>query len=518
MDQISLNVYLLKKGRNPFKEIELDGFKNVFSVPIGNDQMAPLYFKITGGEPEWLMKLKDISAYRHDIGGSKSPQAILLVRSNQRWFAITFGHAWQRVANKDVVADFGTRCVLNMARPDALVSIRRDRIASDSIQAIEQIPDSDGIHRFGMDIEQDMLRGVKARIDKSIGFGDTVVGGDSFKGTLDLKKDTILNFCKRALSFYGRKTLSSNFKWFDKIESESDDQKIYELERRLAKALSLGVRSIALTVPTLLSWDEYDTFSFRPTKRGHLPVSEPLDALHWRRAHAGPRVTPASIQESHLYAYKSGSYHLVSKWPLRKCINATIKLHDAIYVTQSGAWYRVAKDFIEETKNAISAIQVDKIKYPALSSRENETLYNKRVGQDFPSRFFYLDKRLVHVVGRNYIEVCDLLRFDGALICVKSWGGRSQDISHLFQQAIVSGQLISSHQPYIDGVSKVITRPGFNAIWNTEAAKKSGATFVLATLRGVAKEQLPFFAQVAMVSCVRNLTQMRFDVKYATIA
>lgn len=514
---LSINLYLLQKGVDPLQEINLRDFRRAFSVPVSRADRSILYYKVSGDEPEWLKSLKQLAGNVDDIGRSASPQALLFVRWKQRWFVLTFGHAWQRVANARIEPDFGTRCVLNIARPDSLVSIRRDRVADSSIQAIEQIPDTDDIHRFGMDVEQDMLRGVKAKIDESFGFGAFVVGGDSFKGTIDFSNDSILKFCRRLLRFYGMSAVSKNFSWFNKIKPVSDAIVISKLEDRLARALSLGVRSITLTIPEFLAWDQYDTFSFAKQKRGHAPVSEPLDPVHWRRAHVADRVTSALVNSSFIYAYKLGRSDLVTKWPFRKCINSTIRLGAVTYVTQSGKWYRVHGDFIEEVGAAVAAIPKDNIYFPKVRAGETEGNYNTRMGSDFASRFFYLDKKLVHVTGRSNIEACDLLRFDGGLVCVKPWGGKSQHLSHLFQQAIVAGQLIASHPPYIIGVSNVINRPGFNAIWGRESAKPSGAVIVLAIIRGVPKEKLPFFAQVALINCARTLTQMRYEVRYTTI-
>lgn len=513
---IALNVYLLKKGRYPFKEIDLDGFKPAFEVRVGPEQTSMVYFKMSGGEPDWLKSLKSISSFAGNVGESKSPQAMIFVRSRQRWFVLTFGQAWQKVSNTEIVPDFGTRCVLNIAHADSLVSIRRDRIATSSIQAIEQIPDADDIQRFGLDVEQDMLRGVKARVDESYGFGSAVVGGDSFKGVVDLDSDSMLSFCRRALRHYGKSKIATNFEWYDKI-SPAPDHKVPALERRLARALSLGVRAITFSIPAFLAWDEYDTFCFKVGKRGHQPVSEPLDPLHWRKAHVTGRVTESVLSNSYVYAYKLGNSYLVKKWPLRKCVNATVRLGSETYVTQSGAWYRVASDFVQQIEQLVDSIPTDNHRYPALRAAEDEGSYNKRIAMSFASRYFCLDRNNVHVTGRSYIEACDLLRYDGSFICVKPWGGKSQQLSHLFQQAVVSGQLISSHPPYVAGVENAIGSANYGQIWRREAGKVSGATFVLALIRGVPKERLPFFAKVGLASCVRSMRQMRFVVKYAKI-
>jgi len=515
---LPLNIYLLKKGRLPDKQINLSDFRPTISIPVDRNYFSTLYFKVSGSEPEWITSLKSLANSDTDFAKSASPQAILFIRHKQRWFVATFGHAWQKVASAEIEPDFGTRCVLNIAKPESLSSIRRDRVADSSIQAIEQIPESDDISRFGMDVERDILRGVKAKIDKSYKFGHLVVGGDSFKGTIDLSSDSIGAFCRRALKCYGKKDIAVNFPWFDKIKPVVDDKIIESLEKRLAKSISLRVKSITLSVPELMAWDEFDAYSFTKSKRGQLPLSEPLTIEQWRNAHVTGKVVPSTLRSSFVYAYKAGQSHLARKWDVRQCVNATIRLKGETYITQLGKWYKVDNNFVEEVQTRVGQIPSEKMSFPKLRhAGESEGDYNKRIGISFSSRYYYLDKDLIHVVGRNSIEVCDLLRFDGSMICLKPWGGRSQDLSHLFQQAIVSGQLLADHPPFVTGVSSKILNPGFKAIWDKEAARKSGARFVLAIIRGVPKERLPFFAQVALVTCFRNLREMRFDVSYAVI-
>lgn len=515
---LAINVYLLRKGALPSDALDLTDFQPVAQVPVGFGATGTLHIRTSGAQPEWLQALSQLSGGIPGGYSTSSVQGLLPLRYKQRWFVATFGHAWQRVASHLVEPDFGVRCVLNLAEPNALRSIRRDRVADASIQAIEQRAENDGIAGFGMDIERDLLRGVKAQVDESFGFGAHVAGADAFKGTIDLSSDTLLGFCRRALGFYGRRGVARKFSWFDKIRAVKDPYLLEKLEGRLVKAISLGVRSITLTIPDLLAWDQYDTFSFERARRRALPVSEPLTIKQWRSAHVAGRVSAEHVQDARVYAYKSGHYHLVEKWALRICINATIKCAGSTFVTQRGSWYQVEPDFVKQTDAAVGSIPVDNVRFPRLASAsETEGAYNERVAQSFGSRYCYLDRQLVQVVGRSSIEVCDLLRFDGAMVCVKPWGGKSASLSHLFQQAVVSGQLISSHPPFHKGVDAVISKPAYKAIWAAECGKSSGGVYILGTIRGVAKEQLPFFAKVALVNCVRSLTQMRFEVRYAVI-
>lgn len=515
--RLALNVYLLKKSSRLHEALDLNGFTPIGQVNVGAGKTSALYVRTSGSQPEWMRAMYALSQGFNNTYGSSSVQGLLPLRHKQRWFVITFGHSWQRVSLKHIEPGFGTRCVLNLAEADSLRSIRRDRVADASIQAIEQISDGDEISGFGMDIERDLLRGVKAQVDERHRFGFSVVGGDSFKGTIDFEADSLIGFCRRALRSFGRNDLSRKFPWFDKIKAVTDPSVTEALDERLAKAVSLGVRSVSLTVPDLLSWDQYDTFSFRASRRGAFPVAEPLTIGQWRSAHCQGKVSIDAIARANVYAYKSGAAHLVEKWPLRACIGATIKFRGQVFVTQRGSWFRVEPSFVKQTNQFVADVAVDSKYFPRLASAsETEGDYNTRVSRSFGSRYLLLDRKLVRVVDRSSVEVCDLLRIDRALVCVKPWGGSSGSLSHLFNQAIVSAQLLRSSDEFCASVDALIPSGRFKDVWQ-KCVDEPRATYVLAILRGVPATSLPFFAKVALVNCVRSLRQMRIDLRYAII-
>lgn len=516
-----LTLYLMEKDKFPPQEIDLDGYKESFDIDISSEKTATVYLRESGSMADWLVELGKIAISEPPRIITSSVRGIFFLRIKRYWMVATFGHAWQLLNTSPVVRDFGIRCVLNIASSNSLRSIKRNRIADSALQAIEQIPDSDDIARFGMDIEQDLLCGIKAKINPKMAFGQTVVGTASLKIEFDPQKESIHSICTRAFRIYQQQSYLKNFDWFDKIKVERSSALIDKLNEKLARAISLGVKSIVMCTPELNAWDEFDTISYKPRKGKSPLVSEELDVLHWRKSIGIRRITKSVLLDKKIYAYKADSPTVISSWPVFNCLHATLRHGSNLYTISNGSWFRIEKSFAERIDSSIQAIPVERYKLPKQSRNnqlklEIEGEYNLRISRDFSSRYSLMDKNLVTIAGRSTIEVCDLLRRDGSLICVKPWGGKSASLSHLFQQAIVSAQLLSESADYRKKVRDKVQPDSFKEVWDATSTRNH-PKFVLAILRGINKEDLPFFAKVALVNCVRTLKQMRCDVTYSVI-
>lgn len=517
-----LTLYLLEKGIYPPAALSLDGYHPAFKIKIAEFESADVYLKESGSPPEWLLDLGKISSTTPPEVYTSNLKGLFFVRVKQYWMAATFGHAWQMLSTSEIVRDFGVRCVLNLASSHSLRSIRRNRIASSAIQAIEQIPDSDDITRFGMDIEQDLLSGVKAKIDDCHGFGPSASGTSSLKVDVNTTKESIRSACERAFKIYHRQAYLRTFDWFDKIKPERRQNVINKLDQRLARAVSMRVKSINMCTPDLTAWDEFDLISYSPKKPKAKPVSQPLDPIQWRNSTGIKRINVTSLKEKKIYAYRNDGSTLTSSWPVYNCLYANIRIGKDLFTINNGSWYKLDDNFVARIDKEVQGIRNEKYRLPkqirnSKLNLETEGDYNLRVSKNFSSRYALMDKKLITIVGHSTIEVCDLLRRDKALVCVKPWGGKSASLSHLFQQAIVSAQLISESKQYSQAIRSKIQSPGFQLVWDKVCEDDNRPKFLLATLRGIPKESLPFFAKVALVNCAKTLRQMRCDVSYSYI-
>ncbi|MFC5526758.1 DUF6119 family protein [Rhodanobacter ginsengisoli] len=523
--RFALNIYLLKGDPCLAKEhVDMGGMTQSVEIKVGDEQTAVLHYGQMSGSPDWLARLFALAKEAPDALKSASISAILLVEANGRLFALTFGHAWQKVKISAVEPNFGIRCVLNLAEERSLRAIRRDRIAEESLQAIEQIPDSDGISRFGMNIEKDLLRGVKAKIDSDLGFGAWVAGADAFKTSIDLSTEYLTAFLSRCLKLHAMDEYKKRFSWVDNIAPLRNSSIEPILAQELSHLVTQKDVGITLSVPDLLSWDDHDYFSFERKRKGQAPCANHLELSQWveyasAASADGHTITVDDLNNRKIYAFRQGGLENDS-WPVFQCLHGIVKYKNEVYLAHSGKWFILNRDFVDATNKRVTEIPHATLVLPSSTISEHEGAFNERAAMASGGHIMLLDKKLIpHGGGSSKFEVCDLLTQNGELICVKPWGGGSGSLSHLFYQAKNAIALLNNDASFRDKVRLYIDKadPTFTVIWDYICANAEQAEVVLAILRGCSKESLPFFAKLALCDCVSDLRSMRFKCTYAVI-
>jgi uncharacterized protein (TIGR04141 family) len=516
--KLSFNAYLLQESViDPSDAISVEDFISEFYVPIGNEQVGQLYYGASDAVPDWFSTLAGIASVQENLRVA-SAMGVLTAHIDKRWMLVCFGHGWQKVDRLKVVRNFGIRCTLNISVRNALRGIRRDRIASQTIQAIEQIPDSDDISRFGMDVYRDLLRGVKAGVDPAHGFGSSVSGADGFKATIDLGSESIFEYLKRCLDFYSKNSYKNNFKWVDNIYPIRDQALGFRLFYDLMKAIKNNPDDFVFCVPTLVSWDAYDIISFERKKPKSFPVSYNFTVSSWLYYLKGKklRLGFSSLYHQRAYLYNDAGA-TAGSWPVFECIHGTLDYNNSTYVIHGGEWFCLDRDYVKEVEDQLAQVLESKFSLPEVGLKESEPQYNERITKDSGGELFKLDANLVqHGQKGSKIEVCDILSRDCVIACVKPWGKGSSSLSHLFQQAVVACKLIVNDKVFVNKVADKLSGD-FSIAWNLICDEKD-IEVVLAVLRGPAKEKLPFFAKLALVTCANNLREMRFNPTYLPVA
>lgn len=517
MSKLTISIYLLSPSvLDPFDAVEISGMPSVLSIPLSDEHEGDLYYGVHTSRPQWFEVLSNLAKSRK-ILDLQSVSGVLIAKVSDRCFLISFGHAWQKIDRSMIVRNFGIRCVLNLSPENALRGIRRDRIATKTIQAIEQIPDSDDITRFGMDVYRDILRGVRAKVDESYGFGDSISGSDSFKATIDLSKDDIYGFLARCLDIYDQDSYTRRFKWVDNIFPIKDEKLIRRLYASLLKKLIHDPSDFVLCIPALMNWDSYDITSFEKKKRGAGPVAYQftVDAAISSIFSRGVPIKSSSIYSEKVYLYNTDG-HSAGSWYLYECVHGTMLFRDKVYIIHGGEWFCLDKEYVDEIDERISEISDSTVTLPNVELKEVEKIYNERAAAGSAGELLCLDRELVpHGRGRSSIEICDLLSRNCALICVKPWGYSSGSLSHLFQQALVTARLIVRDSNFREKVAATLTGD-FLLSWEL-ACNENDYELALVVLRGPSKEKLPFFAKLAIVSCADALREMRFKPTYLPV-
>lgn len=314
MDRIPISVFLLKANQSaiapPSAALGAFDAGDMVSRELRiEDMRARLWIgRSPGDPPDWVKHFGPMAGFEPNEYRASTIQGALAVRAADAEFLFTFGHAWRRVRTSKVVANFGLKCVLNLCRANNLRAIKHDRIAHDYVQTLVQSPEQADIHRFGIDIEQDLLRGVRAAVERAHGFGATVSGSDAFKFIYNPAEASLRTLLSNIAQIHRRKDYRRSFAWIDDIVPVRDDALISELTDELAAQIRVDPDAVTLCLPDFEGWESYDEFVFG--RLGRSPVRSTLTLqswLHHLRGEGISAVTADVLREQKIHAHFSGN-------------------------------------------------------------------------------------------------------------------------------------------------------------------------------------------------------------------
>jgi uncharacterized protein (TIGR04141 family) len=448
-----------------------------------------------------------------EFGKASSPAAVLLVTIDARHFALTFGSGRYLIDPLKIEQRFGLRVAINAVDSEKIRSLDKlsfDRLASQSrIQASRNAKPSE----FGLDIEQDLLRAVTGspRNGKP---GEVISGLDALHVIARISIDDLRGKLEKYVAMADRKSYPKEFKWLDNIEQERQQSTLDALNSALIDGLRADPPERWWLAPQdIVDWHTIAYFQF-----GH--------------AHSSPRHTELSLSmlidyigTDELSFEKLSHTHIVAlraddstahQWLASRCIYAEIDRGARTHILNGGTWYSIARAFIDTVNEAVEKIPIMALGVPKYE-HESEGEYNSDIANKDPTRFDLLDKNLAqHGGGHSAIEFCDLYSASKQIIHVKRAGGSSV-LSHLFSQALVSGELFRTDPDFRKKVNEKLSR-GNRLADPAAELPASEFTVVLAIVGGGgATKQLPFFSKVNLKNTYRRLTGFGFNVAISYI-
>src|SRR5207245_1882267 len=121
-------------------------------VPLPSDQRPPRWVSVVRSLLEEPARLALMS---------QSPAGLLVVARAGRTFVITFGHAWQRLADEWLERDFGRRVALNLMDKGGLLEIRAEQVFAKWHVASERAPRATTVEEFGVEFDRDLVGAVE---------------------------------------------------------------------------------------------------------------------------------------------------------------------------------------------------------------------------------------------------------------------------------------------------------------------------------------------------------------------
>ena len=543
------SLYLAKEEVGDFDDLLTENAKHhiaggrcvkVFAPDFG--QGAYLYlFKARGKDPEWLTQIRSVFNFEDEIK-TQSPCALIILKTNDRFFGLNYSYGHAYLDDRKTVADFGLRAAINFVSDRKLKSIERSNIGV-AIRDFAQAASHKELQAFGIDDVLDLIRKVSGSADKKKAaetddFADRVVGARSFRVTCEDELADLADVAGRSLALFEADDYKNTaFKVIDFLSPVLDPLVVEDLDCALVGAIKDGGDQFELSQPEILG-DHFGAYIYTGA---HIKGSFPDISLDHYRTVIGPRLaklTVADLKKNRIAVLSDDGDYSSNTWSLYRGLVGSVAIGDERYALNEGYWYKFG-DKVKESADTLFEsvkgepdpkfpIMIKKIskKGKGINGYQTELSYNTSVAEN--SNYYLLDQRLVKFDGMTGggIEACDLLDIEGKrFIHVKKSSRQSSVLSHFFKQGYNAARLFRCEPSFRRGIGEVIKKH-----YSEEDAKKvedaladdEGWTveYQIADYpRSDGEHTIPFFSKLSLRDEVIKITAMpmKASIRFITL-
>jgi uncharacterized protein (TIGR04141 family) len=438
--------------------------------------------------PGWIRPLEA----HFDLDGlsNQSSSFVLVLKVQDRLFALTAGYGHTRLDKRFVEHGFGVRVAASVVDPDALTAWEDRTVSGNTRQQLIQMARGGDRIALGVELDPRVIRRV-AGATSAEGLL-RISGTDSATVKSFGSIEELATLCATLLQAYESGWWRDRFPELEALERLARTDQLVErldgvvrdrLDRRSDERLALA---------PLRVYGE-DLSSFRVLGRRGMDVeldeSLSLEELYaaipddWDRPLTDLRIVPVTDADEAL-DQRSG---------LRQYLVAEAELDGVLYALTDGQWYRVQSEFFKQVSDTLAGVDIStELDMPKWLPEDNdEAAYNRRVANERGWRL--IDKSNVYYPERQKIEPCDLATPNGDLIYVKR-GDNSKYISHLCKQADVAADLLLDEEKFTTELCKM-------ADFDVERVRDRQVRFVIAVAtdrKGPLSEDLFLFSKLSM--------------------
>ena len=505
-----LTIYLLREGVSPDDAIENRAGLQSFTVAVGKQEAELLVGQTKRHPPRWADFFSS-QIEPKNFGLVSAVSAVLLLTVAGRLHALTFGHGRFLLKPDSWEERFGFRVALNSVDPRKVLSVDKQTLDSLGRHTRIQASRAATVPEFGIDYEQDLLRAVVGKpSDEKLGVRMT--GTDSLRTTVGADLATLPALLTRYSERAGDQGYKKHYPWIDHISALSDKALITDLEAEIVGRLGAKkAEGLSLAVPTIVDWGSFEAFRYEGIG----------DSVHHNELVLGDLVqlfdengrswVPEDLRTVRVATVQPDGL-ILDKWPLHQCLFGEMPWKGKTYVLSAGQWYQVSKSFAADVQEAFASVPR---LTPALLpyADADEQAYCKRLGAS-DAAWTVMDRKPISYGGaRSLVEFCDLFSLASkTLLHVKRYAG-SAPLSHLFAQALVSGETFHLEPEFRIRVNKKL--PDSHKLSDC-AARLDGYRIVLGIVKA-GNLDLPFFSKVTLRNAFKRLRGFGFDVQLAHI-
>ena len=447
-----INLYLLKNSiATKDNNINVYLKDNVEQYEL-KENMILVYDESNSKTPEWVSKFFNNQIPQNIVFNNSSSKALVVITivddTEIYNFAITFGFGRYLLKTNVWEEDFGLRTTLNLASENKIRKVNTKKLTDIPRNTSNQISIASEILNFNIDEEQELVESITA-MSSDRKFGKTISGKESLSFSTKTNIDNIHNFLMEIITHYKSDKYKENFEWIDNIKPIKDKSKIKNLDNQLINEINdKNFDKLWLSVPDIIEWDEISYFKYNNN-------SEELDDIHIETYLDFLNTDKFSTSDFNniVQTYSEQKGFFTNKWKVYNCIYCELKYKDDLFLLSNGKWFLINKDFNQKINDFYTKLTIDTNILPKFSEKDKpEFFYNKRVSEELGYKLFD-SHNVTHGGGRSKIEFCDLFN-NNEIIHVKRYTG-SSTLSHLFNQGVVSAELILSDKSYRDKVDEI---------------------------------------------------------------
>lgn len=504
-----ITIYLIKEGIEYDYILKEKIYDNILCK--GNNSIT--YYEPTISTiPVWLNSFYKL---KQDVNISNANSKVislhrLIINNKERIFAIVFGKG-KYLLNDDVTEEqFGIKVLLNSVPKDGFRQINCSNYGGNHRTRKEIIPKKTNISEFGFDIHNDFLSKATAKSDDELFNKNTITGGDLLSVTVPVNIDNVNDFLIACYEKYLSDKYKESFGWLDNIKEVKEKNLKNFLNAELIKLINQrDFDKVLAAIPETIEWEKVLDFRLKVNQLGYDDIEISTIIESYKNG-----VVPSieSLKSKRIYAISNEDGESLNDWSIYNCLIAEIEYEKNEYCLNFGKWYKLNSDFVQSTNDYYDNIPLSNIEFPN-STREREDVYNEKLNKHLKNSIL-MDKKTVrtHEIGRSSIELCDVLTNDNQLIHIKKNGGSSY-LSHLFNQAAVSGEMLLDEK-FRNESNKEI---GKNYFEGDFIASKYSIILGIITRKNTDRPDIPFFSKVAIQYAINGLRRKGYTVELKNI-
>ena len=533
----TFSLYLAKATVNALDDLLTEGAKEMVErgsakrIPSDKfaDQSVLYTFPGIPVQPKWVKHLEPVFEIKERLI-SRAPCAVLIFKTGDRIFAISFSYGHVYIDDSKTEADFGLKVAINAVSDEKLRSVERSNIGA-AIRDFAQAAGQRELRAFGFDEALDLIRKVSGYATDN-DFADLVTGSRALRFSKKLEITDIPDAATEAFELFGKDTYRNTaFKIIDFLSPVTDIQLIDDLDGELVKAITDGSDEFEVAIPDILSTG---VGTFRFEQAGFSDYHPDLSLELYREA-LGDDLQNLSIEHikrHRIAAYSEAGDVRIDSWSVYHALVGAAVQNNGRFALNEGIWYRIDQAYKDAADNAFQRLMgaPDAVFIPLRKTIEarqkgkkpkayyqSEESYNEERAQ--ASGYLLLDRKLIEIPdepGRG-IEACDLLDIPGRrFIHLKKSSRQSSVLSHFFKQGANAAQMVRKYPPFREALVAKVRELYGTAMANELAGcldEKWTVEFQIAdTPRRDGNFDIPFFSKLTLRDEARDMEAMQFDV------